>query len=301
MAGRQTVRDDLVVVGQQPNRWHRAIVGARRALIKNPNMLFGLILLVIMSAMAIFSGQITDVDPRFIDTIERLKSPSSEYWFGTDHLGRDIFARVVYGSRLSLIVGIAVAIITMLGGVVLGLISGYYRALDAIIMRLMDGLMAIPSFLLAIALVAMLGASVQNVIIALSVVETPRVVRVVRSSVLTLRERVYVEAAEAIGARGVRIMARHIFPNTVPPLIVQGTYIFALAILVEAGLSFLGAGTPPDIPSWGNIMGEARLYVRVAEWIMFFPGLFLSLTVLAINLIGDGLRDTLDPTLARRM
>lgn len=301
MAGRQTVRDDLVVVGQQPNRWHRAFVGARRALIKNPNMLFGLILLVIMSAMAIFSGQITDVDPRFIDTIERLKSPSSQYWFGTDHLGRDIFARVVYGSRLSLIVGIAVAIITMLGGVVLGLISGYYRALDAIIMRLMDGLMAIPSFLLAIALVAMLGASVQNVIIALSVVETPRVVRVVRSSVLTLRERVYVEAAEAIGARGVRIMARHIFPNTVPPLIVQGTYIFALAILVEAGLSFLGAGTPPDIPSWGNIMGEARLYVRVAEWIMFFPGLFLSLTVLAINLIGDGLRDTLDPTLARRM
>ena len=301
MAGRQTVRDDLIVVGPQPNRWQRAFVGARRALVKNPNMLFGLILLVIMSAMAIFSGQITDVDPRYIDTIERLKSPSNQYWFGTDHLGRDIFARVVYGSRLSLIVGIAVAIITMLGGVVLGLISGYYRALDAIIMRLMDGLMAIPSFLLAIALVAMLGASVQNVIIALSVVETPRVVRVVRSSVLTLRERVYVEAAEAIGARGVRIMARHIFPNTVPPLIVQGTYIFALAILVEAGLSFLGAGTPPDIPSWGNIMGEARLYVRVAEWIMFFPGLFLSLTVLAINLIGDGLRDTLDPTLARRM
>ena len=193
------------------------------------------------------------------------------------------------------------AIITMVGGVVLGLISGYYRALDAVIMRFMDGLMAIPSFLLAIALVAMLGASLQNVIIALSVVETPRVVRVVRSSVLTLRERVYVEAAAAIGAKGIRIMARHIFPNTVPPLIVQGTYIFALAILVEAGLSFLGAGTPPDIPSWGNIMGEARLYVRVAEWIMFFPGIFLSLTVLSITLIGDGLRDTLDPTLARRM
>lgn len=301
MAGRHTVSDTLVVAGARPNRWQRALVGTRRALIKNPNMLLGLILLLIMSAMALFSGQITDVDPRHIDTIERLKSPSSQYYFGTDHLGRDIFARVVYGSRLSLIVGIAVAIITMAGGVVLGLISGYYRALDAVIMRLMDGLMAIPSFLLAIALVAMLGASLQNVIIALSVVETPRVVRVVRSSVLTLRERVYVEAASAIGAKGVRIMARHIFPNTVPPLIVQGTYIFALAILVEAGLSFLGAGTPPDIPSWGNIMGEARLYVRVAEWIMFFPGLFLSLTVLAINLIGDGLRDTLDPTLARRM
>ena len=301
MADRYTVSDDLVVVGAQPNRWQRGFVAARRALIKNPNMLLGLVLLVVMLVMAIFSGQITDVDPRHIDTIERLKGPSNEYLFGTDHLGRDIFARVVYGSRLSLLVGIAVAIITMVGGVVLGLISGYYRTLDAIIMRLMDGLMAIPSFLLAIALVAMLGASVQNVIIALSVVETPRVVRVVRSSVLTLRERVYVEAAEAIGARGIRIMARHIFPNTVPPLIVQGTYIFALAILVEAGLSFLGAGTPPDIPSWGNIMGEARLYVRVAEWIMFFPGLFLSLTVLAINLIGDGLRDTLDPTLARRM
>ena len=301
MADRYTVSDDLVVVGTQPNRWQRGFVAARRALIKNPNMLLGLVLLVVMLVMALFSGQITDVDPRHIDTIERLKGPSNEYLFGTDHLGRDIFARVVYGSRLSLLVGIAVAIITMVGGVVLGLISGYYRTLDAIIMRLMDGLMAIPSFLLAIALVAMLGASVQNVIIALSVVETPRVVRVVRSSVLTLRERVYVEAAEAIGARGIRIMARHIFPNTVPPLIVQGTYIFALAILVEAGLSFLGAGTPPDIPSWGNIMGEARLYVRVAEWIMFFPGLFLSLTVLAINLIGDGLRDTLDPTLARRM
>ena len=301
MAGRETLSDDLIVSIAQPSRWQRTLIGTRRALIKNPNMLFGLVLLIVMSAMAIFSGQITDVDPRFIDTIERLKAPSSQYLFGTDHLGRDIFARVVYGSRLSLIVGIAVAIITMAGGVVLGLISGYYRALDAIIMRFMDGLMAIPSFLLAIALVAMLGASLQNVIIALSVVETPRVVRVVRSSVLTLRERVYVEAAEAIGAKGIRIMARHIFPNTVPPLIVQGTYIFALAILVEAGLSFLGAGTPPDIPSWGNIMGEARLYVRVAEWIMFFPGLFLSLTVLAINLIGDGLRDTLDPTLARRM
>ena len=301
MAGRHSVSDTLVVVRARPSRLQRALVGTRRALIKNPNMLFGLILLLIMSAMAVFSGLITDVDPRHIDTIERLKSPSNQYYFGTDHLGRDIFARVVYGSRLSLIVGIAVAVITMAGGVVLGLVSGYYRALDAIIMRLMDGLMAIPSFLLAIALVAMLGASLQNVIIALSVVETPRVVRVVRSSVLTLRERVYVEAAEAIGAQGIRIMARHIFPNTVPPLIVQGTYIFALAILVEAGLSFLGAGTPPDIPSWGNIMGEARLYVRVAEWIMFFPGLFLSLTVLAINLIGDGLRDTLDPTLARRM
>lgn len=299
MAGQETA--DLVVMGRGPGRWQRALVASRRALIKNPNMLFGLILLVVMSLMAIFSGQITNVDPRHIDTIERLKSPSGEYLFGTDHLGRDIFARVVYGSRLSLTVGIAVAIITMVGGVVLGLISGYYRMMDAIIMRLMDGLMAIPSFLLAIALVAMLGASLQNVIIALSVVETPRVVRVVRSSVLTLRERVYVEAAEAVGAGGIRIMARHIFPNTVPPLIVQGTYIFALAILVEAGLSFLGAGTPPDIPSWGNIMGEARLYVRVAEWIMFFPGLFLSLTVLAINLIGDGLRDTLDPTLARRM
>ena len=299
MAGRETA--DLVVMGSGPGRWQRALVASRRALIKNPNMLFGLILLVIMSLMAIFSGQIADIDPRHIDTIIRLQSPSSDHYFGTDHLGRDIFARVVYGSRLSLTVGIAVAIITMAGGVVLGLVSGYYRVLDAIIMRLMDGLMAIPSFLLAIALVAMLGASLQNVIIALSVVETPRVVRVARSSVLTLRERVYVEAAEAIGAGGIRIMARHIFPNTVPPLIVQGTYIFALAILVEAGLSFLGAGTPPDIPSWGNIMGEARLFVRVAEWIMFFPGLFLSLTVLAINLIGDGLRDTLDPTLARRM
>ncbi len=298
MAGQRTAGAALPT---RSGRMRRGLVGARRALAKNPNMILGIVLLSAMTIMAIFSPWIASADPREIDTINRLQSPSGEYWFGTDHLGRDLFARAVYGSRLSLTVGIAVAIITMAFGVVLGLVSGYYRTLDSIIMRLMDGLMAIPSFLLAIALVAMLGASLQNVIIALSVVETPRVVRVVRSSVLTLRERVYVEAAEAIGARSERIMAMHIFPNTVPPLIVQGTYIFALAILVEAGLSFLGAGTPPDIPSWGNIMGEARLYVRVAEWIMFFPGVFLSLTVLAVNLIGDGLRDTLDPTLARRM
>ncbi len=298
MAGQSTAGAALPT---RSGRMRRGLVGARRALAKNPNMILGIVLLSAMTIMAIFSPWIASADPREIDTINRLQSPSGEYWFGTDHLGRDLFARAVYGSRLSLTVGIAVAIITMAFGVVLGLVSGYYRTLDSIIMRLMDGLMAIPSFLLAIALVAMLGASLQNVIIALSVVETPRVVRVVRSSVLTLRERVYVEAAEAIGARSERIMAMHIFPNTVPPLIVQGTYIFALAILVEAGLSFLGAGTPPDIPSWGNIMGEARLYVRVAEWIMFFPGVFLSLTVLAVNLIGDGLRDTLDPTLARRM
>ncbi len=288
-------------IGSGRGRWEQNFVATRRALIKNPNMAFGAVLLIVMLVMAIFSGQITSIDPRKIDTIERLQSPAREHYFGTDHLGRDVFARTVYGSRLSLTVGIAVAIVTVVGGVVLGIVAGYYRVVDSVIMRLMDGLMAIPSFLLAIALVAMLGASLQNVIIALSVVETPRVVRVVRSSVLTLRERVYVEAAAAIGAGNIRIMARHIFPNTVPPLIVQGTYIFALAILVEAGLSFLGAGTPPDIPSWGNMMGESRLYVRTAEWIMFFPGLFLSLTVLAINLIGDGLRDTLDPTLSRRM
>ena len=290
--------DDML---PQDSGLKRRALAVRRALIKNPNMMFGAAIILITVLIALFAEQIANYDPTEIDTIVRLQSPSETHYFGTDHLGRDVFSRTVHGSRLSLIVGAAVAAITMIGGVVFGIMAGYYPAFDRIVMRMMDGLMSFPSFLLAIALVAMLGASLQNVIIALSVVETPRVVRVIRSSVLSLRERVFVEAAHAVGAGGIHIMARHIFPNTVPPMIVQGTYIFALAILVEAGLSFLGAGTPPDIPSWGNIMGEARLYFSVAVWIMFFPGLFLSLTVLGVNLIGDGLRDSLDPTLARRM
>lgn len=271
----------------------------RRLMRNNPNMALGLAIIAIALLMAIFAPLITRIDPQALDPVNRLQAPSADAWFGTDSVGRDVFSRTIYGSRLSLAIGACVTLATIICGVVIGVVSGYYKLADNIIMRFMDGLMAFPSFLLAIALVALLGASFQNVVIALSVVETPRVVRIVRGSVLSLRERQYVEGALAVGARPLRILAFHIFPNLVAPLTVQATYVFALAILVEAGLSFLGAGVPPFIPSWGNMMGEAKLFMQLAVWTIFFPGLFLSLTVLGANLVGDGLRDTLDPRLRR--
>jgi peptide/nickel transport system permease protein len=272
----------------------------RRTLRRQPNMALGVFIVAIAIAMAIFAAQIARKDAFKLDPVNRLKPPSAEHYFGTDNVGRDVFARAVYGSRLSLSIGASVAALTVTFGVVIGIVAGYYKLMDNIVMRFMDGLMAFPAFLLAIALVALLGASFQNVVIALSVVETPRVVRIVRASVLSLKGRQFVDGAVAIGARPLRILAFHIFPNLVAPLTVQGTYIFSTAILVEAGLSFLGAGVPPIIPSWGNMMGEAKLFMQLAAWIIFFPGLFLSLTVLGVNLIGDGLRDTLDPRLRTR-
>ena len=263
----------------------------------NPNMAIGLFILVLAVMLAAFAPFIATDAPKELFTEPRLQAPSREAYFGTDSVGRDVFSRTIYGSRLSLGIGASVTILTLIGGVVIGITAGYYKLVDNVVMRFMDGLMAFPSFLLAIALVALLGASFQNVVLALSVVETPRVVRIVRGSVLSLRERQYVEGALAVGARPLRILAKHIFPNLVAPLTVQATYVFALAILVEAGLSFLGAGVPPDVPSWGNMMGDANLLKQLAPWMIFFPGLFLSLTVLGANLLGDGLRDTLDPRL----
>ena len=263
----------------------------------NPNMAIGLFILVLAVMLAAFAPFIATDAPKELFTEPRLQAPSREAYFGTDSVGRDVFSRTIYGSRLSLGIGASVTILTLIGGVVIGITAGYYKLADNVVMRFMDGLMAFPSFLLAIALVALLGASFQNVVLALSVVETPRVVRIVRGSVLSLRERQYVEGALAVGARPLRILAKHIFPNLVAPLTVQATYVFALAILVEAGLSFLGAGVPPDVPSWGNMMGDANLLKQLAPWMIFFPGLFLSLTVLGANLLGDGLRDTLDPRL----
>jgi peptide/nickel transport system permease protein len=254
-----------------------------------------------MIVVAIMAPWLGTVDPEAVSPIKRLKQPSAEWWFGSDMLGRDVYSRVIYGARVSLAVGLAVAALSTLVGLVIGLITGYVRWVDAIVMRVMDGLMSIPSVLLAIALMALTKASIGNVIVAITLAEVPRVVRLVRSLVLSLREQPYVEAAVAAGTTLPRILTRHILPNTVAPLLVQATYVCASAMITEAILSFIGAGTPPNIPSWGNIMAEARSLFQIATYLIIFPGVFLSLTVLAINLLGDGLRDALDPRLARRM
>ena len=268
---------------------------------RNPTLVGGGALLVVMLVLALGAPLWGTVDPMELSPIDRLRAPAAQSWFGTDMLGRDIYSRTIYGSRVSLTVGFFVALFSTTLGLAIGLVSGYHRAVDGIVMRIMDGVMAIPSILLAIALMAVMNASVQNVIIALTIPEIPRVVRLVRAQVLSLREQDYVAAAQAAGAGFLRIVLRHILPNTLAPLIVQATYICASAVIFEAYLSFLGAGTPPEIPSWGNIMAEGRTYMQIAFWIILFPGLFLAATVLAINMVGDGLRDNLDPRLARRL
>ena len=265
----------------------------RRFLVRNPTLTAGAVCLVLIAASAVLAGLLWTRDPQGMRPIARLRPPSAEYWFGTDHYGRDVYSRTIYGGRISLAVGSAVAALSLIIGTTIGLVSGYFRRLDAIVMRVMDGLMAIPGILLALALMALVRASLQSVIVALVIPEIPRTVRLVRASVLSLRELVMVEGARAVGAGTPRILIRYILPALVAPLIVQGTYICASAILVEAYLSFLGVGTPPHIPSWGNIMAEGRSYVQLAFWIILFPGLFLALAVLAINMIGDGLRDLL--------
>ena len=269
-------------------------------LIGNRGVFWGGLLLGLMVLIAIIGPNFT-LDPTALNPIKRLKPPSAEVFFGSDFLGRDVFARVISGARISLVVGLAVALVAVSIGLVLGMIAGYIRALDAIIMRIMDGLMAIPGILLAIALVSLSGATLGTVIIAIVVPEIPRVVRLVRAVVLTVREEPYVEAAIAAGTRLPLILSRHIMPNTIAPLIVQATYICGSAMLTEAILGFLGAGIPPEIPSWGNIMSEGRTYFQISPWIIFYPGVALAVTVLAVNVVGDGLRDTLDPRIARKM
>ena len=260
-----------------------------------PAMTLGLVILTLVIGMAVFAPFLATHDPLALDPSQRLKSPSALAWFGTDMLGRDLWSRVVYGARVSLFVGFAVAALATATGLAIGVIAGFNRLLDSIIMRVMDGLMAIPSILLAIAFMAMLGSSVFNVILAITISEIPRVARLVRSTVLSLREQTYVEAAITSGAGTLHIIWRHILPNALPPVMVQATYICASAMVIEAILSFIGAGTPPDIPSWGNIMTEGRALWQVKPHIVAFPAIVLSLTVLAVNLAGDGLRDLIDP------
>jgi peptide/nickel transport system permease protein len=273
----------------------------REAFRRHPTALIGGGILLCMVGMAIFAPWLGTIDPQAVAPIKRLRPPSREFWFGTDMLGRDVYSRVVYGARVSLVVGLAVAALSTIIGLVIGLFTGYVRRLDAVIMRVMDGLMSIPSVLLAIALMALTKASMGNVIAAITLAEVPRVVRLVRSLVLTLREQPYVEAAIATGTTLPRILLRHILPNIVAPLLVQGTYVCGSAMITEAILSFIGAGTPPNIPSWGNIMAEGRGLIQVAGYLILFPGISLSLSVLAVNLLGDGMRDALDPRLARRL
>lgn len=286
---------DIGLTEERLSRTSRVLEFARR----NPTVAIGTTVLTLMVLGAICAPLLGTVDPMELDPSKRLRAPSAENWFGTDHLGRDVYSRTVYGARISLTVGLAVALLSTGVGLVIGLVAGYVRIVDAIVMRIMDGLMAIPSILLAIALVSLSKSSVENVIIAITIPEIPRMVRLVRGVVLTLREQLFVESAISVGAGLPRVLVFHIMPNTVAPLIVQATYVCASAIIIEAILGFLGAGTPPDIPSWGNMMAEGRTYVMISLWILLFPGVFLTLVVLGVNLLGDGLRDTLDPRLRR--
>jgi peptide/nickel transport system permease protein len=273
----------------------------RSAAARYPLAAIGAFILLAITLMAFGAPFMGTIDPTALSPSNRLQAPSAAYFLGTDMFGRDTWSRLVYGARVSLIVGFSVAVISISLGLVIGLVAGYIRWLDAIVMRLMDGLMAIPGILLAIALVSLSGASVKTVIIAIVVPEIPRVVRLVRAVVLSVRDEPYVEAAISVGTPLPKILLRHILPNCVPPLIVQATYIAASAMLTEAILSFLGAGTPPIIPSWGNMIAEGRLFFQIAPWNILWPGVALSLTILAVNILGDGLRDKLDPKLAKRV
>jgi len=281
-----------------PVKVRRGIIGFLR---NHPTVAIGAALLLCLVLIGIFAPYLGTVDPTAIAPAKRTRPPSALYWFGTDQLGRDIYSRVLYGTRVSLTVGLSVAFFATLAGLTIGLVSGFLRWADGILMRFMDGLMSIPPILLAIALMALTRGSVGNVILAITVAEIPRVSRLVRSVVLSLREQPYVDAAVASGTRAPMIILRHILPNTVAPMLVQATYICASAMIVESILSFIGAGTPPTIPSWGNIMAEGRALWQVKPYIVFFPAAFLSVTVLAVNLLGDGLRDALDPRMAKSL
>ena len=304
--------DAPVAAGQHAAK-PRASIWKRLA--SNTSVVIGTVLILLIALMGVAAPLITKDDPTAINPAGRNKAPGDEISFrkddgqrvkktvlmGTDTLGRDIFSRVVYGARISLVIGILVALVSVVIGLFIGLVSGYFRWLDSVVMRFMDGLMAIPSILLAIALVSLSGASLLAVVVAIAIPEIPRVVRLVRSIVLSIREEPYVEAAISVGTPTPKILYRHVLPNTIAPLIVQATYICGSAILLEAILSFLGVGIPPETPTWGNIMAEGRGMFQLLPHNILIPGAFLTLTVLAVNMLGDGLRDTLDPRMSKKL
>lgn len=265
------------------------------------SVMIGLAILGIMAAAAILAPWISPVEPDAMSLRNRLQPPSAEFWLGTDEFGRDIFTRAVYAGRVSLMVGLGVAVLSSFFGVILGLLGGFFRKLDAPVSRLIDAMMAFPDILLAIALVAALGGSIVNVIVALSIVYAPRIARIVRASTLVIRELAYVEAARALGVSTWRILFNHVLRNIVSPIIVQGTFIFAYSMLSEAGLSFLGVGVDPSTPTWGTMINAGRQYVGTADWMILVPGIAITLCVLSLQIAGDGLRDALDPRISKEL
>ena len=289
------IKVEPVVVAPEVSEPRRRPV--RRWLRRHTSVVVGLIILFLVLIISLAQPLLTPYNPLALDVVHRLQSPDLHHYFGTDSFGRDVFSRVLYGGRISLLVGIAVTALAVGGGAIIGLFTGYFRRIDPIIMRISDGFMAFPSIMLAIALRGAMGPGVPTVVIALGVAYLPRVVRIIRGSVIVLREQVFVQAAQAIGSGAGRIVFKHILPNVMGLLLVQVTFVFSYAILGEAALDFLGVGVPPEIPSWGGIMSDGRTYMLIAPWLTIYAGLVIMLTVLALNLTGDGLRDMLDPRL----
>jgi peptide/nickel transport system permease protein len=272
-----------------------------RKLFRRRVVMVGAVILAVVAALAIFAPWVTPYDPMALKILDRLQSPRATHWFGTDELGRDVFSRVIFGARYSLLIGGSVVLISVIGGVLLGLVAGFFRRLDGPIMRVVDAMMSFPDILLAIALVAVLGASMTNVILALAIVYMPRVARVVRASTLVVRELLFIEAARALGVSTWRIMFIHILNNIASPILVQATFIFAYAVLAEAGLSFLGVGVPPELPTWGTMIASGQQFAHQAIWLVVFPGIAIVLSALSLQMVGDGFRDLLDPKLRKAL
>jgi peptide/nickel transport system permease protein len=296
MAAATVLPAEVVTTGAPPS----VLAELRRAL-KTVPVMAAVMVLSLVVLMAVFAGQISAIDPTEMDPGSRLAMPSAAHWLGTDAFGRDVATRVMHGARISLMVGLGTVFATLALGLLIGVIAGYFDLAGGIIMRVMDGIMAIPAILLAIALVSVSGASMLTVMLAIVIPEIPRVVRMVRAVILSARGESYVEAAISLGTPLPTLLLRHLVPNTIAPLIVQGTYIFASAILMEAILSFLGAGIPPEQPSWGNVMADGRMYFQMISGLILYPGIVLSLTVLSVNILGDAMRDALDPRMVRKL